>query len=157
MYRYEVKNLQTLDPEQQKQYILLLYDVCLCSFRLFPEIWVALANFAQYAYGITASRIVFKDAIDIVPSSELLRVAAAEIEEQFGTLENSRELLRNAVAVVPSTLVFTSYQKFLRRNDGTAAARKAFSDYCSATKRGERTFDGGVESWVVPCLRGSGV
>ena len=82
--------------------------------------------------------------MEVIPWSELLRVANADMEEQHGTLENARELLRASFASMSTSFVFSAYQAFLRRNDGIVAARRAFSEYIANIKQSERAVDGGV-------------
>lgn len=142
--RYEMKNTEIYDSEQHREYMLLLFDQCLCCFRHHPEVWVSLAQFEQRSRGVAEARVVFREALEVIPGSEMLRVADADLEEQYGTLENAKELLRTAFAAMPSSFIFTAYQAFLRRNEGVAAARRAFSEYIASCKQNQRALDVGV-------------
>ena len=142
--RFEMKNTEIYDADQHREYILMLYDRCLCCFRHHPEVWVSLAQFEQRSRGVSEARGVFREAMEVLPGSEMLRVANADLEEEYGALENAKELLRTAFAAAPASFIFAAYQSFLRRNEGVAAARRAFCEYVASCKQHERSLDGGV-------------
>ena len=139
-----MKNSQLYEADQHRDYMLMLYDRCLCCFRQHPEVWISLAQYEQRTRGVSEARVVFREAMEVLPGSETLRVANADMEEQHGTLDNAKEILKTAFASLPSSFIFAAYQAFLRRNEGVAAARRAFSEYIASTKQNDRLPEGGV-------------
>jgi hypothetical protein len=144
MCRQELKGCEGMDAEHHRQYLLMLYDQCLCCFRHHAEVWVSLAQLEMTSSGATAARTIFREGIEVVPSSALLRIAFAEMEEQFGTLDTARDVLDASFQAVPSALMFSAYQRFLRRNDGVNAARRIFSEYIVAIRKTDQLIDSGV-------------
>lgn len=74
-------------------------------------------------------------AVETLPTVAGLRIALAELEEQYGAgsgqglaVEGARGVYREAFESLPSAYTFAAYQRFVRRVDGIIAGRRLFSD-----------------------------
>lgn len=147
-YRSELKHADTTD-EQSRHFLLMAHDQLLCCFRLHPEAWIAHAHFDLAALGVVAAKATFREAVEVLPSSELVRIAYADMEEEYGSVEGARDVLRSALVSIPTGLMFAAYQKFLRRVDGVAAARRLFSECLALGKKQDRPCDSAVSAFVL--------
>ena len=128
LLRYEETNPEELAPAAHKDMMLLVYDQCLCCLRHHPEVWLGLARYQLKASGVSEARIVYKEAIEVIPTVYMLRLALAELEECQGNIDSARDILRLAFQQLPSAWSFSIYQRFVRRHDGLTSARRCFSD-----------------------------
>jgi len=105
-----------------------VFPLCRALLGLFLKV-------AMYDLIVTAgpadARAVFRDAVEVIPDVALLRVAFSEFEERLGNLEAARSLLKATFQQLPSAFSFSSFQRFVRRQDGKVAARCCFSDTAS--------------------------
>lgn len=139
--RAELKAADALEVEQTRQFLLVAHDQFLSCFRLHPEAWVAHAHFGLAALGADAALATLREAVEVLPASELVRIALADAEEERGCAEGAREVLRAALRALPSGLMFAAYQRFLRRVDGVVAARRLFSECLAQGREQERPLD----------------
>ena len=86
------------------------------------------ARLQQEAGGATVARQVYQEAIETVPDIVALRVALAELEEAEGNNDAAKAALQAAFDKLPSAFTFATLQRFVRRKETIAAARKIFSD-----------------------------
>lgn len=124
----------------------MLFDQCLCCFRLHPEVWMTIAHYEYGTYHrrLPEARAVLREAIETIPDVVLLRVALAELEECHGGangVDAAREVLRTAFEAQPSVQSFSVYQRFVRRKDGVTAARKLFSETLPLRKEGKLGYE----------------
>eukprot|EP01041_Mallomonas_annulata_P001032 gene1032-2022_t len=139
--KYELTNPLNLPPESLHEMIILVYDQCISCMRLHPEIWISLAKYQQENTSIIAARSVYKEAIEIIPDVAILRLGLAELEENQGNLEVSRDVLRQAFLELPSAFTFATLQRFIRRVDGKAGARKCFSETLPLRRDGTLNYE----------------
>lgn len=86
------------------------------------------AKAKDLSYNLDMTRSIYLEAMEVIPNSTALRIAYAEMEEVYGSLDTSRSTLRTAFERLTSELTFTVLQRFIRRHDGLLAARKFFSE-----------------------------
>jgi hypothetical protein len=61
-------NPDRLGEEQHRQYMRLVYDKCLCCFRLHPEVWLSIARYElTIPNGVVQARAVLKEALTTLP------------------------------------------------------------------------------------------
>lgn len=78
---------------------------------------------------ILEARQLLREGINSAPTVASLRFALAELEETLaGGVEAAKDVLRTAFESIPCALTFSVLQRFIRRKEGVAAARKLFSD-----------------------------
>lgn len=143
--KYEMTNPDNLPPDSFKNMIRMVYDQCLCCYLQHPEVWLGYARFEHVYSSIDDARVIYKNAVEILPNVTYLRIALAELEESLSNYTEAREVLRSCYEMIPSSLSFAVYQRFLRRTDGIVAARKLFSD--SLPRRVANVF--GLEVYLV--------
>ena len=170
LIRYALSNPCNFDAKQMRQFMIMLYEQCLCVFRYNPEIWLAYGKYVvssglaihQDGEGDSASgggdivvasdehlntvRDVYRRAIIAVPSSALLRIAYAEMEESYGCLPNAHVILRESYSLLPSGCTFSALQRFLRRTVGQLSARMLFSQ--TAGDRNDNTKKFGFDIYL---------
>ena len=126
--RYEMTNPDNLSTEQHQAFMKLIYEQCLCCMLHHPEVWMGYARLQQEAGGATVARQVYQEAIETVPDIVALRVALAELEEAEGNNDAAKAALKAAFDKLPSAFTFATLQRFVRRKESIAAARKVFTD-----------------------------
>eukprot|EP00953_Heterococcus_sp_UTEX-ZZ885_P016425 9235-Heterococcus_DN1.PRE.2 len=69
------------------------FTQCLSCFRLHPEIWHDLARFEALMGGddITIANSVYKQAIEVLPQCELLRIGLADLEESRSNTKAAKQ------------------------------------------------------------------
>lgn len=112
--------------------VRLVYEQCLCCFRLHPEVWLSLARYeltrGTDSSAVTAARDVYRRAIECNPGAAVLWAGLAELEEgPAGDLAAAEAVLKQAFQQLPSGFTFALYQRLVRRVHGKAAARKLFT------------------------------
>lgn len=129
--RYEMSMKESMEESQHKSLMCLVFEQCLCCFRYYPEIWMSYCNYIK-STNITSSvlpiRALFREAISIIPSCAVLRIAWAEVEEEFGNVEISRDILKQGYEATLTPIAFGALQRFIYKKDGKTAARKCFSE-----------------------------
>ncbi|CAM9511968.1 unnamed protein product, partial [Discosporangium mesarthrocarpum] len=124
---YERGNPELADEEGLKSRVRHSYSQCLAHTRHFPEIWHDLAEFEfQSGEGEMAAE-VYRKAVQVIPGSDLLRIAQADMEERRGLIEAADSLWKLFLRERNSTTGYIMYQRFVRRNMGKEAARRVFS------------------------------
>jgi hypothetical protein len=121
-------NPDNLNSKHHAAMMKFVYGQCICAFFFNPEVWMSFAQYLLHSKGVSDARAVYREAIDAIPNIVSLRIALAELEEAHGSKDNARLTLRNAFEKLPSAFTFASLQRFVRRKDGTSAARKVFSE-----------------------------
>ena len=120
-------NPDNLSSEQHDSLMMLIFEQSLCCLLHHPEVWMTYAKFRQQTSGANEARVVYREAIEIIPDVVALRLALAELEEGEGSREASRNILRAAFEKIPCAFTFSALQRFVRRTEGMSAARKLFS------------------------------
>lgn len=135
MCRFENGNPDNLAPAQLHSAVRLVYDQCLCCFRLHSEVWISLArlemtqNYRAQSHSVIECRAVYWRAVACNPRSALLRLGLSELEEGPGDDPTAAETaLREAFQQIPCGFTFALYQRFVRRIKGRLAARRLFSE-----------------------------
>ena len=126
--RYEMTNPDNLSTEQHQAFMKMIYEQCLCCLLFHPEVWMGYARLQQESEGAAIARQVYQEAIEIVPDIVALRVALAELEEAEGNNDAAKAALKAAFDKLPSAFTFATLQRFVRRKETIAAARKIFTD-----------------------------
>jgi hypothetical protein len=154
-------NPDRLGDEQHRQYLRLVYDKCLCCFRLHPEVWLSMARYElTIPNGVVQARAVLKEALttlpqvpssslhslthfspSLTPQSTILWLELSELEERFNGVDAAAEVLRNAFDQVPSAFSFALLQRVIRRRDGKSAARKVFAETIALRHEGVLGFE----------------
>lgn len=125
---YEAENPERVDPHALYMRRIHTYAQCLVVLRHYPEIWHELALFYAQLGGYDKAMAVYKEAIEVLPTSELLRISRADMEEERGNIKEAKACWKEYLNVFPSSTVCRiMYQKFLRRTEGKEAARSAFA------------------------------
>ena len=142
-----------LDSPQHDEYLPMLFEQFLCCFRHHSEAWLAYAQFLASKGQAKLASNVFREGIEVLPTSELLRVSLADTEEQWNSPDAAREVLKTGFQALGTPFMFCAYQKFLRRSDGIVAARRAFTEYLALAMKTDRSIDPGVPPIIlVICL-----
>ena len=123
-----------MDAALHRQLMTLVFEQCLCCFRLHPEVWLSFCRYTRAQLkdlshaNVLVLRKMYIKAVSIIPHCALLRIAWSEMEEEAGNMEVSRDILKQCYELVPSPLTFSVLQRHIRRKDGKTAARKCFSE-----------------------------
>ena len=127
--KYELENKSNLEPDQLKKIVEMVYEQCLCCFRYNAEVWLSYAKYKNdhKLGGGDEARVVYKQGLEAIPGSILLRIAFAEAEEVQGNIESASQVYRDAFDQLPCGFSFSVRQKFIRRQDGLVASRAFFS------------------------------
>lgn len=128
LIRYERTNPDNLAPEPHRQYLLMLFTQFAACFRYHPEVWIELSKLEQQSGHVQEARIALKEGIELIPEVCVLRFALAEFEESQNLFDSARDVYRIAFEAIPSALTFATFQRFVRRREGVAAARRLFSE-----------------------------
>ena len=132
--RFEHSLEDSMEPALHKQLMTLVFEQCLCCFRHHPEVWLSYCKYTRsylkelHHANVLILRGMYREAIGTIPYCALLRIAWAEMEEEAGNMEISRDILRVCYEFVPSALTFSVLQRHIRRKEGKTAARKCFSE-----------------------------
>ncbi|CAM9217457.1 unnamed protein product, partial [Hapterophycus canaliculatus] len=102
------------------------YAQCLSHLRHFCEIWYDLAEYEFSIGEADRAAAVYRKAVEVIPGSDLLRVAQADLEERRGRIEEADGLWKAFLKDRRSTTGHVMYLRFVRRNMGKEAARRAF-------------------------------
>jgi tetratricopeptide (TPR) repeat protein len=130
LIKYERTNPDNQTPEQHRTYQLLVFDQFISCFRLHAEVWIELSKLElqQQPPCSTEARTALKEGIELIPDVALLRIALAEFEENEGMFDAAREVYRCAFEAIPCSLTFSCFQRYTRRREGIAVARRLFSE-----------------------------
>ena len=142
-------------PSLFQKNMSFLFEQCLNSFRLHPEVWLSYGAFflapdgvvptdatpaaadaknavsgftANAGIELASAREIYTRSLEAIPASSLLRLAYAEAEEVYGSLSHATRLYKEAFAKLPSAATFSAYQRHLRRTVGMLAARRLFTE-----------------------------
>ena len=124
---YEDTNPERLSAQAHKSRMRIAYRHCLCSFYHFPEVWHDFASYEARTGDVEDACLVYRSAMEVLPTSQLLGFAYAELEEQRGRLEEARAVYDRLLEESPHAVVWIQLMRFARRSDGQAAGRKVFS------------------------------
>ncbi|CBN77606.1 conserved unknown protein [Ectocarpus siliculosus] len=123
---FERTNPELTDEDGLRARVRHSYAQCLSHLRHFCEIWYDLAEY-EYSLGeADRAAAVYRKAVEVIPGSDLLRVAQADLEERRGRIEEADAAWKAFLKDRRSTTGHVMYLRFVRRNMGKEAARRAF-------------------------------
>ncbi|KAI3965632.1 hypothetical protein MKX01_010589 [Papaver californicum] len=127
---FEKGNPQRIDSESCNTRVDLTYEQCLMYLRYYPDIWYDYATWHADNGSIDLAVKVYQKALKVLPDSELLKYAYAELEESHGAIQPAKKIYESLLGdgVNASALAHIHFIHFLRRTEGTEAARKYFVD-----------------------------
>ncbi|KAE8655558.1 Cleavage stimulation factor subunit 77 [Hibiscus syriacus] len=96
----------------------------------YPDIWYDYATWHAKSGSMDDAVKVFQRALKVLPDSEVLKYAYAELEESRGAIPSAKKLYESILgnAAQTTALAHIQFIRFLRRNEGVEAARKYFLD-----------------------------
>ncbi|RZC50314.1 hypothetical protein C5167_018741 [Papaver somniferum] len=127
---FEKANLQRIDSEASKSRIILDYEQCLMYLCYYPDVWYDYATWHADNGSMNLAVKVYQKALKVLPDSELLKYAYAEMEESRGEIQSAKKIYESLLGdgVNASALAHIQFIRFLRRTEGIEAARKYFVD-----------------------------
>ncbi|KAI3957936.1 hypothetical protein MKW92_011633 [Papaver armeniacum] len=127
---FEKGNPQRIDSEASKNRIILSYEQCLMYLCYYPDVWYDYATWHADNGSMDLAVKVYQKALKVLPDSELLKYAYAELEESRGEIQPAKTIYESLVGdgVKASALAHIQFIRFLRRTEGIEAARKYFVD-----------------------------
>ncbi|CAM9717905.1 unnamed protein product [Scytosiphon promiscuus] len=123
---FERTNPELTDENGFRARVRHSYAQCLSHLRHFCEIWYDLAEYEFSIGEADRAAAVYRKAVEVIPGSDLLRVAQADLEERRGRIEEADGLWKAFLKDRRSTTGHVMYLRFVRRNLGKEAARRAF-------------------------------
>ncbi|XP_039053919.1 cleavage stimulation factor subunit 77-like isoform X2 [Hibiscus syriacus] len=126
---FEKGNPQRIDSASNKR-IIFSYEQCLMYLYHYPDIWYDYATWHAKSGSMDDAVKVFQRALKVLPDSEVLKYAYAELEESRGAIPSAKKLYESILgnAAQTTALAHIQFIRFLRRNEGVEAARKYFLD-----------------------------
>jgi hypothetical protein len=137
LIHFELSNPENAPADALRKHMLMVFDQALCTMRFYPEVWLGVAQFVasgEEVGSVAEARDLLAEACRIIPTCSLLCVAAAELEEREGNIDETRIILKNMFKSQPSAFSFAVLQRFVRRVDGLKAARQLFTSTAAARK-----------------------
>ncbi|RZC51239.1 hypothetical protein C5167_019665 [Papaver somniferum] len=127
---FEKGNPQRIDSEASKSRIILSYEQCLMYLCYYPDVWYDYATWHADNGSMDLAVKVYQKALKVLPDSELLKYAYAEMEESRGEILPAKKIYESLLGdgVNASALAHIQFIRFLRRTEGIEAARKYFVD-----------------------------
>ncbi|KAI3870583.1 hypothetical protein MKX03_022776 [Papaver bracteatum] len=127
---FEKRNPQRIDSESSNSRIILSYEQCLMHLYYYPDVWYDYATWHADNGSIDLAVKVYQKALKVLPDSELLKYAYAELEESRGEIQPAKKIYESLLGdgVNASALAHIQFIRFLRRTEGIEAARKYFVD-----------------------------
>ncbi|KAI3893352.1 hypothetical protein MKW92_012288 [Papaver armeniacum] len=127
---FEKRNPQRIDSEASNSRIILSYEQCLMYLYYYPDVWYDYATWHADNGSMDLAVKVYQKALKVLPDSELLKYAYAELEESRGEIQPAKKIYESLLGdgVNASALAHIQFIRFLRRTEGIEAARKYFVD-----------------------------
>ncbi|KAI3954433.1 hypothetical protein MKW92_001928 [Papaver armeniacum] len=127
---FEKGNPQRIDSEASKSRVILSYEQSLMYLYYYPDIWYDYATWHADNGSMDLAVKVYQKALKVLPDSELLKYAYAELEESRGEIQPAKKIYESLLGdgVNASALAHIQFIRFLRRTEGIEAARKYFVD-----------------------------
>lgn len=127
---FDKENRQRIDIESSNKRVVLTYEQCLMYLYHYPDMWYEYAMWLAKCGSVDAAVKVFERALKALPDSEMLRYAYAELEESRGAMKPAKKIYESllgdgGVNTTPG-LAQIQFLRFLRRTEGTEAARSYF-------------------------------
>ncbi|RXH89167.1 hypothetical protein DVH24_031524 [Malus domestica] len=143
---FEKGNPQRIDNGSSNKRIIFTYEQCLMYLYHYPDLWYDYAMWHAKSGSVDTAIKVFQRALKVLPDSEMLRYAYAELEESRGAIQLSwtywflifkcatgfmkptKKIYEGLLGdgINTSALAHIQFIRFLRRNEGVEAARKYF-------------------------------
>ncbi|XP_039016553.1 LOW QUALITY PROTEIN: cleavage stimulation factor subunit 77-like [Hibiscus syriacus] len=125
---FEKGNPQRIDSASDKR-IIFSYEQCLMYLYHYPDIWYDYATWHAKSGSTDAAVKVFQRALKVLPDSEVLKYAYAELEESRGAIPSAKKLYESILGCCSDySTAHIQFIRFLRTNEGVEAARKYFLD-----------------------------
>ncbi|CAN0184375.1 unnamed protein product [Ascophyllum nodosum] len=137
---YEKSNPELIDEDGLRARVRHSYAQCLSHFRHFAEFWYDLAEYEVSLGENDRAAEVYRQAVQVIPESDLLRVAQADLEERRGRIEEADRRWKAFLRDRCSTTGHIMYQRFVRRHKGKDAARRAFGATRALRRSGKLSF-----------------
>ena len=128
-----------LSLEEGPEALSFHFSQVLCVLRYHPELWMTYATTLLQLSQFGDARQVYKEAVSVVPTSLVLRLGYAELEERCGDTEACIRVLREAFHDLQCPLSFSVWQKAVRAASGVDAARQCFSETFSIRRAADAT------------------
>ncbi len=117
-----------MNEEDRKIIMRMVYRQCISCFFYHPEIWLSYSTFERFfCDDIISARLALEKAITSIPDCLYLKLALAELEEEFGNIEIAGTLYKKMYEDEKNPFAFAIYQRFVRRTLGISSARMLFS------------------------------
>ncbi|GAV65335.1 Suf domain-containing protein, partial [Cephalotus follicularis] len=126
---FEKGNPQRIDSDLFKKRVAFTYEQCLMYLCHYPDIWYDYAMWRVKSGDVDAAVKVFERGLKVIPSSEILKYAYAEMEESRGMVKNAKRIYEGILGDgddASTGLARIQFIRFLRRTEGVEAARKYF-------------------------------
>lgn len=125
---FEKGNPQRIDSASANKRIAFTYEQCLMYLYHYPDIWYDYAMWHAKNGSVDSAIKIFQRALKALPESESLRFAYAELEESRGAAQAAKGIYENLLSSTANTTALSHIQfiRFLRRTEGSEAARKYF-------------------------------
>ncbi|KAM1769693.1 hypothetical protein ACFX11_044731 [Malus domestica] len=125
---FEKGNPQRIDNGSSNKRIIFTYEQCLMYLYHYPDLWYDYAMWHAKSGSVDTAIKVFQRALKVLPDSEMLRYAYAELEESRGAIQPTKKIYEGLLGdgINTSALAHIQFIRFLRRNEGVEAARKYF-------------------------------
>ncbi|XP_048437696.1 cleavage stimulation factor subunit 77 isoform X1 [Pyrus x bretschneideri] len=127
---FEKGNPQRIDNGSSNKRIIFTYEQCLMYLYHYPDLWYDYAMWHAKSGSVDTAIKVFQRALKVLPDSEMLRYAYAELEESRGAIQPTKKIYEGLLGdgINTSALAHIQFIRFLRRTEGVEAARKYFLD-----------------------------
>ncbi|XP_026451370.1 cleavage stimulation factor subunit 77-like [Papaver somniferum] len=127
---FEKRNPQRIDSESSNSRIILSYEQCLMYLYYYPDVWYDYVTWHADNGSMDLAVKIYEKALKVLPDSELLKYAYAELEESRGEIQPAKKIYESLIGdgVNASALAHIQFIRFLRRTEGIEAARKYFVD-----------------------------
>ncbi|PWZ18592.1 Cleavage stimulation factor subunit 77 [Zea mays] len=127
---FEKGNPQRIDATTANRRITFTYEQCLMYLYHHPDIWYDYAMWHVKNGSMDSASKIFQRALKAIHDSEVLKYAFAEMEESRGAIQTAKTVYESLLGENASETSLANIQfiRFLRRTEGTEAARKYFLD-----------------------------